>query len=62
MEILYVIVDTRQNQKKTSFFLASHAPRNWATAPGVIPRGPKYAQEPWKGSELPPASEMSHSF
>ena len=62
MEILYVMVDTRQTQKPPSFFLASHAPRNWATTPGVIPRGRKYAQEPWKGSELPPDSEMSHSF
>ena len=24
---------------------------------GVTPRGPKYAQEPWKGSDLPQASE-----
>ena len=28
LEILYVLVDSSQNQKKTFFFLASHAPRN----------------------------------
>ena len=64
LEILYVLEETSQDQKKPkpSFFLASHAPWNWATAPGVIPRGPKYAQKPWEGSELPPACEMGHSF
>ena len=62
LEILYVLVHASQNQKKPSFFLASHAPRNWAIAPGVTPWGPKYAQEPWKGSDLPQASEMGHSF
>ena len=52
LEIVYVLVDTSQNQKKkTLFFPASHAPRNWATAP-------KYTQKPWEGSEVPPASEM----
>ena len=49
-------------RKTPLFFLASHAPRNWAIALGVTPRGPKYAQEPWKGSDLPQASEMGHSF
>ena len=44
------------------FFLASIAPRNWGTAPGMIPRGSKYAQEPLEGSKLPPASEMGHIF
>ena len=29
---------------------------------GVTPRGPKFAQEPCKGSDLPQASEMGHSF
>ena len=60
LEILYVLVNANQNQKKTLFI--SHAPRNWAIAPVVSPRGPKYAQEPWKGSDLPQASEMGHSF
>ena len=60
--MLYVVVDAEQNKKKPSFFLASHAPKNWAIALGVTPRGPKYAQEPWKGSDLPQASEMGHSF
>jgi hypothetical protein len=49
-------------RKKTLFFLASHAPRNWAIAPGVTPQGPKYAQETWKGLDLPQASEMGHFF
>ena len=42
--------------------MAFHAPWNWAIAPGVIPKGPKYAQEAWEGSELPPAGEMGYSF
>ena len=33
------------------FFLVSHAPRIWDTAPRVIPLDPKYAKEPWEGSE-----------
>ena len=32
------------------------------TVPVVIPRGPKYAQEPWESSELPPAREIGQSF
>ena len=47
---------------KKVFFLTSHAPENWAIAPWVIPQGSKYAQESWKGSDLPQASEMGHSF
>ena len=39
------------------FFLASHAPKNWAIAREVTPQGPKYAQEPWKDSDLPQASD-----
>ena len=31
--------------KSGSFLLASHAPRNGATASEVLPRGPKYGQE-----------------
>ena len=62
LEILYVLVYASQIQETPSFFLATHAPRNWSTAPGVIPRGPKYAQEPWESSELPPASEIGQSF
>ena len=31
-------------------------------APGVILRGPKYAQKPWEGSKVPPVSEMGHYF
>ena len=57
---MYLVISS-QNQKKPFFFLASHATKNWAIAPGMIPRGPKYAQEPWKGSDLPQASEMGHS-
>ena len=60
--MLYAVVDAEQNKKNPSFFLASHAPKNWAIALGVTPRGPEYAQEPWKGSDLPQASEMGHSF
>ena len=62
LEMLYVVMDAEQNEKTPSFFLASHAPKNWAIALGVTPRGPKYAQQPWKGSDLPQASEMGHSF
>ena len=54
--------DTSQNQKRPSFFLASHAPWNWATPPGVIPRGPKHAQKPWKGSELPQLVKFGQLF
>ena len=60
--MLYAIVDAEQNEKTPSFFLASHAPKNWAIALRVTPQGSKYAQEPWKGSNLPQASEMGHSF
>ena len=60
--MLYAVVDAEQNKKNPSFFLASHASRIWAIALGVTPKGPKYAQEPWKGSDLPQASEMGHSF
>ena len=42
--------------------MAFHAPKHWATAPRVIPPGPKYAQEPWEGSKLPPVREMDHSI
>jgi hypothetical protein len=57
-----VLLDSSQNKKKNFFFPAPHAPRNWATAPRVIPRGSKYTQKPWEGSEWPPASELGHSF
>ena len=30
--------------------------RNWAIVPGVTERGPKYAKEPYKGSDLPQPS------
>ena len=40
-------------RKNPLLFLASHALKNWAIALGVTPWGPKYAQEPWKGSDLP---------
>ena len=60
--MLYAVVDAEQNKKNSSFFLASHAPKNWPIALGVTPRGPKYAQESWKCSDLPQASEMGHSF
>ena len=46
----------KPKSEKHFFFLAYHSSRNWATAPGVIQRGPKYAKEPSEGSELPPAS------
>ena len=59
---MYLLVDAEQNEKTPIFFLASHAPRNWAIALGVTPWGPKYAQAPCKGSDLPQASEMGHSF
>ena len=59
--LLYAVVDSEQNKKTPSFSLASHAPKKWAIALGVTPWGPKYAQEPWKGSDLPQASEMGHS-
>ena len=45
-------------RKPPPFSLASHAP----IALGVIPWGPKYAQQPWKGSDLPQVSEMGNSF
>ena len=32
LKILYVLVDASQNQKKTLFILAFHAPRNWGFA------------------------------
>ena len=60
--MLYAVVDAEQNEKNPSLFLASHAPKNWANTLGVTPWGAKYAQEPWKGSDLPQASEMGHSF
>ena len=60
--MLYAVVDAEQNKKNPSFFLASQAPENLAIALEVTPWGPKYAQEPWKGSDLPQASEMGHSF
>ena len=49
-------------RKKPLFSMASHAARNWATALGVIPRDPKYAQKPWNGSELPSGSEIGRTF
>ena len=49
-------------RKTPLFFLASYAPKNWAIALEVTPQAPKYAQEPWKGSDLPQASEIAHSF
>ena len=51
-----------KSEKKSSFLLASNASRNWATALGVILLVPKYAQEAWKGSELPPASKWVTLF
>ena len=58
----YVLEHTSQNQKKKTFFLASRAPRNWATALEDDPTDPKYAQEPCEDSELPSASKLGHSF
>ena len=60
--ILYVLLDAKQNKKDPSFFQAFHPPRNSAIALGVTPWGPKYAQQPWKGGDLPQASEMGRSF
>ena len=54
LDILYVLVHTSQNQKTTVFSWPSNCleielqPRGWSHG--------KYAEEPWKGSELPPAS------
>ena len=42
-EIAYVVQLTSKNLKSGSFFLASHAPRNYATAQGVTKWHPKYA-------------------
>ena len=54
LEILYVLVHASQNQN--SFFPGLPCPKKLSYCPG------QYAQEPWKGSDLPQASEMGHSF
>ena len=53
LELLYAVVDAKQ---------IKNPHKNWAIALGVTPRGPKYAQEPCKGSDLTQASEMGNSF
>ena len=45
-EILYELDDISQNQKKTFFFPGLPCPLKLNYSHVVIPRGPKYAQEP----------------
>ena len=50
-----------QSKVIISLRLVQNACRNWAIAPGVIPRGPKYAQDPLKGSDLPQSKVLSET-
>ena len=49
-----------KSEKKRLLFLTSQVPRNWDITQWVTPQGPKYAQEPWKGSDLPQATKKGH--
>ena len=50
MHLVYNVY--KPNLETLIFFLGLPSTWNWATALGMIPRVPKYAQESWKGSEL----------